>query len=448
MNVLQQQTLHQLTGHSNLAEAGVDELFQLTDSHPFFSVPHFFLTKKLKEEKHAAFINQLQKTTLFFNNPYWLHYQLSPTTQQIKIIQKEHSENVTEPLLNHVIEEEIAQSIQDAANNTVVEKNSKQEIVVEEATKRIEEPVAEIVDEEVLAETINATEVETITEPIIIEAEVKKEITEEAIITEPIVEVTKPIIPFEEPIVTANAIVFDIPQKTVEHNIEFEEKTSASITSFALEAAEENVHSVETVQSVEPIITKMIKEPTIETIEQEVDSTILTTKASIEEIDDAFDAMNDEANTIHSDEKITSILKEQLEAFKKPVTEQTTLEITSEPYHTVDYFASQGIRPEIDHTAQDTLSKQLRRFTDWLKHMKNVPPSNEDLGTDPELENAIQGIAQTSNEAKEIVTETMAEVLVKQGKIDKAIQLYIKLSFLNPDKSAYFASKIQILKGI
>lgn len=432
MNVLQQQTLHQLTGHSNLAEAGVDELFQLTDSHPFFSVPHFFLSKKLKEEKHAAFINQLQKTTLFFNNPYWLHYQLSPTTQQIKIIQKEHSEDVTEPLLNHVIEEEIAQSIQDAANHTVVEKSSIQEIVIEE----------------ILAETINTTEVETITEPIIIEAEVKKEITEEAIITEPIVEVTTPIIPFEEPIVTANTIVFDIPQKTVEHSIEFEEKTSASITSFALEAAEENVHSVETVQSVEPIITEMIKEPTIETIEQEVDSSILTTKASIEEIDDAFDAMNDEASNIHSDEKITSILKEQLEAFKKPVTEQTTLEITSEPYHTVDYFASQGIRPEIDHTAQDTLSKQLRRFTDWLKHMKNVSPSNEDLGTDPELENAIQGIAQTSNEAKEIVTETMAEVLVKQGKIDKAIQLYIKLSFLNPDKSAYFASKIQILKGI
>jgi hypothetical protein len=452
MNVLQQQTLHQLTGHSNLAEAGVDELFQLTDSHPFFSVPHFFLTKKLKEEKHAAFINQLQKTTLFFNNPYWLHYQLSPTTQPIKIIQKEHSEDVTEPLLNHVIEEEIAQSIQDAATNKVVEENSIQEILVEEtykeATKRIEEPITEMVDEEILAETINTTEVETITKPIIIEAEVKEEITEEAIITEPIVEVTTPTIPFEEPIVTVNAIVFDIPQKTVEHSIEFEEKKSASITSFALEAAEENVHAVETVQTVEPIIPEIMEEPIIETIEQEINSNVLTTESSIEEIDHALDGITFEESNAQSDEKITSILKEQLEAFKKPVTEETTLEITSEPYHTVDYFASQGIRPEIDHAAQDTLSKQLRRFTDWLKHMKNVPPSNEDLGTDPELENAIQGIAQTSNEAKEIVTETMAEVLVKQGKIDKAIQLYIKLSFLNPDKSAYFASKIQILKGI
>ena len=40
----------------------------------------------------------------------------------------------------------------------------------------------------------------------------------------------------------------------------------------------------------------------------------------------------------------------------------------------------------------------------------------------------------------------MAEVLVKQGKIDKAVQVYIKLSFLDPDKSAYFAKKIEQLK--
>jgi hypothetical protein len=46
------------------------------------------------------------------------------------------------------------------------------------------------------------------------------------------------------------------------------------------------------------------------------------------------------------------------------------------------------------------------------------------------------------------LTETMAEVLAKQGQIDKAIQLYIKLSFSNPEKTAYFADKIQQLKGI
>jgi hypothetical protein len=42
----------------------------------------------------------------------------------------------------------------------------------------------------------------------------------------------------------------------------------------------------------------------------------------------------------------------------------------------------------------------------------------------------------------------MADVLVKQGQVEKAIQLYIKLSFTNPEKSSYFAAKIEQLKGI
>lgn len=146
-------------------------------------------------------------------------------------------------------------------------------------------------------------------------------------------------------------------------------------------------------------------------------------------------------------EVIASVLEDQLAEFRKPVSADAELRIETEPYHTVDYFASQGIKVDLTQP-QDRLGSQLRKFTDWLKQMKNVKPESADLGTDPEVENMIQGIAKTSNETKEIVTETMADVLVKQGKTDKAIQLYIKLSFLNPDKSAYFAGKIEQLKGI
>ncbi len=80
--------------------------------------------------------------------------------------------------------------------------------------------------------------------------------------------------------------------------------------------------------------------------------------------------------------------------------------------------------------------------------MKSENPNPVDLGTRKDLEEAVELIAQSSNESKEVLTESMADVLQKQGQIDKAIQLYIKLSFLNPEKSAYFAAKIQHLKGI
>lgn len=74
--------------------------------------------------------------------------------------------------------------------------------------------------------------------------------------------------------------------------------------------------------------------------------------------------------------------------------------------------------------------------------MRRINPHPNDLGTDPGKEQEVKGIAALSIEAREILTESMADVLVKQGKHDKAIQLYSKLSFLNPAKTAYFASKI------
>ena len=151
-------------------------------------------------------------------------------------------------------------------------------------------------------------------------------------------------------------------------------------------------------------------------------------------------------NTENIELKIVSSLEKQLSDFNKPVDENTELIITTEPYHTVDYFASQGIKVEIDPNAQDKLTKQVRKFTDWLKQMKTIPAVETDV-LDAELENEIQAIANDSNETKEVVTETMAEIFEKQGKFSKAIKLYEKLSFLNPDKSTYFASKINQLKN-
>lgn len=144
-------------------------------------------------------------------------------------------------------------------------------------------------------------------------------------------------------------------------------------------------------------------------------------------------------------DKISSLLSEQLADFKKPVEADARLDIDAlkEKLHTIDYFASQGIKVDLNALPQDRLTSQLRKFTDWLKHMKPA-----EAVSDPARENAVIRIAENSNESKEVVTETMAEVLEKQGQVEKAIQLYIKLSFLNPEKSAYFAARIQQLKGI
>lgn len=148
--------------------------------------------------------------------------------------------------------------------------------------------------------------------------------------------------------------------------------------------------------------------------------------------------------------KISSLLSDHLADFKKPVEADAKLDIEAERerLHTIDYFASQGIKIDLTAIPQDRLTSQLRKFTDWLKQMKPPGTGASDLGTATDLENVVKLNAENSNEPREVVTETMAEVLEKQGQVEKAIQLYIKLSFLNPEKSAYFAAKIQQLKGI
>lgn len=121
--------------------------------------------------------------------------------------------------------------------------------------------------------------------------------------------------------------------------------------------------------------------------------------------------------------------------------------IVFQSYHTIDYFASQGIRLQQGDLTKDRFGQQLKSFTDWLRSMKKLP-ANESAAT-PQDEAGQQRVirnAEASVREKEVVTEAMAEVWIKQGHPEKAIDIYNKLSLLDPAKSAYFATKIDQLK--
>lgn len=124
----------------------------------------------------------------------------------------------------------------------------------------------------------------------------------------------------------------------------------------------------------------------------------------------------------------------------KPVEEP----LAFQSYHTIDYFASQGIRLQLADLGKDKFGQQLKSFTEWLRSMKKLPTS----GTiSPQMEDtSVTRTAASSIEEKEVVTEAMAEVWIKQGNREKARDIFTKLSLQNPDKSAYFAAKIDQLK--
>jgi len=122
-------------------------------------------------------------------------------------------------------------------------------------------------------------------------------------------------------------------------------------------------------------------------------------------------------------------------------------ELSFESYHTIDYFASQGIKLRLEDLPKDKLGKQLKSFTDWLRSMKRLNSVTDKDSLDDITHQAIQQIADHSIAGKEIITEAMADVWAKQGHRDKAAAIYEKLSLLNPAKSSYFADKIERLKA-
>lgn len=183
---------------------------------------------------------------------------------------------------------------------------------------------------------------------------------------------------------------------------------------------------------------------------------IITATAEPPQMEDAVslaEAVIHDTNHIPEQEPVT--ITGITEPAEPVVEEKTAIETTAvtnnndllfEPYHTVDYFASQGIKFKEEEKPADKFSQQLKSFTEWLKTMKKLPVAEMARTVETASEKKVEQLAEHSLEEREVITEAMAAVWEKQGNREKAIEVYSKLSLLEPAKSPYFAAKIEILK--
>lgn len=394
MMFTQEKALLHLTGKSALVDLKMETIEKLVNEYPYFSPGQYLFSAKLKNEDHPLAASQAVKTALFFPNPHWLQYQLDS--------------------INEVAIDEAPRNEMDTAIlRSIYQKDKEWDEVINpvstiEAIPK-EEPSTEI-EEEPISQW----------KPKLESLPIEQSEVASTLIEQPEVKQTSLSIPTIESI---RAMMKGIDGSASAPIIEPEEPKTEVIID----------HKEETVPFM-PVFSAIASSDLHEEQEYSDEPETKTTLPDQEK----------------SDAKIASILSAQFAEFKKPLKQDAQLELenSQEKLHTIDYFASQGIQIDLSQIPQDKLTTKLRRFTDWLKDMKNHSPNPSDLGTSPESEKKAAETALISNESKEILTETMAEVLVKQGQVDKAIQLFIKLSFSNPEKSAYFAEKIQQLKGI
>lgn len=152
----------------------------------------------------------------------------------------------------------------------------------------------------------------------------------------------------------------------------------------------------------------------------------------------------------------------------------------------VDYFANQGIdvsavlpekeeleemvHPHTD-TPEDDADKSLlvvMSFGEWLQFLQNKTHHEQQEEQEKSALKAMwqrQKLAEALEEESDeipasvfemavnsisredgVVSESMAIVYAKQGKIKESIEMYQKLCLKNPDKSVYFAQKIESLQ--
>ena len=484
MNMAFERSLRHLTGRNILNSHSAEELAQLAKDYPYFAPAQFLLTAQLKNTgDDFAYTTQLQKASLYSSNPFWLQYQLANITNDAaaaNTLEEDYSNTfvTAEPAANEqtpsafyhstieipTLETAIALSQYKEEERPVTESTEapKEEHIPQEGelTKDgeyipisfVPYPYMPEPDEQPVTETISAvTEAAEPVKPVAEEtfeyASILTTIEEE----ETIPTATEAIAaPAEEPVATEKeyAPIEFVPYPYMPEPDE--PATSAPETTVLHTAAEETTTEAASLPTDEPYTFFFAEKDQDEPMEENNNVVFLSEQYSHlygEEEDTEEEPLpgTDEEDSIAA-QKISSVLNSQLADFNKPVEEDARFSFEAEPSHLVDYFASQGIKIDLTTEPQDKLTSHLRSFTSWLKKMKR--PEIQDLDTDPRLENAVQDIARTSIESREIVTETMADVFIKQGQIDKAIQLYIKLSFLDPDKTVYFANKIQQLKGI
>jgi tetratricopeptide (TPR) repeat protein len=147
------------------------------------------------------------------------------------------------------------------------------------------------------------------------------------------------------------------------------------------------------------------------------------------------------------------------------------------PVYTDDYFLQQGEKisanmpVEIDSLRSDEHRSLMvmMSFSEWLLHFKSTVERQKEESKDQralksmwQKEKLAAAIEEENEEIPEnvfemavnsitredgLMSESLAEIYVKQGKLDKAVEMYRKLSLRNPQKNAYFADKIkEILK--
>jgi len=429
MNYPMQPIIQHLFQATSLEDVSRQRLESFVAEYPSFGIGHYLLSRKLQAEGADSYMEETQKTNLYFTNPFWLQLLLeSPQDGGIRVSGTTVRPEVHTP----------------AAEPVIATSSVEPEIIPEPDphTPEIIASITDITEPEPHTPGIVASSIEPVKDTMdnVVEESLFAGSAEDEATPQSMVSLAEAVAAEEEPS-AAELLLQSIEQaKGLRESLQkMNEDFSGS---KSLPASEE--------QTEEPIKDEEAPFVLDEDVMPLAETQSATHSPAVHTAPESTDSPSTTPEPTVTEAPPPSSIATTLAAASitlttpVPAAEQT---FVFEPYHTIDYFASQGIKLTLEENPSDQLGKQLKSFTDWLKVMRRLPQKEREIIPDRAAEQTVQTIAAHSVVGREIVTETMAEVLAKQGMPERARAVYEKLSLLNPDKRAYFATKIEQLNS-
>ena len=104
-----------------------------------------------------------------------------------------------------------------------------------------------------------------------------------------------------------------------------------------------------------------------------------------------------------------------------------------------DFFIKENDKEKNDLNIEEKKDQKALK-TMWQKEKlaAAIEEENEEIP-----ENVFQMAVNSITKEEDLASEPLANIYIKQGRYEQAIEMYRKLSLRNPQKSAYFARKIE-----
>jgi hypothetical protein len=415
----------------SLEECSVVELQQLTRNYPYASAAQLLLAEKLKAASATGTERQLEKTSLYFYGPLWQDQFTEGKGEAVISSTKKESA----PVLTTTTDE--SPMIQALAASEAEEEGGIPTLaaVTDQATTNVLQ-AEEYSASGQMGETFTEETIEELNEPVAESAAVSAE--EHVGETPVIIEES----PAETQIdtTTVDELAAALPAEEEQAAEPTDQAATSTVQLGDISESDQISEEEQPLQQIE-VPTAQVATSTVQS--EEISASGQTSFGTV--IADNEDQSSEpmETKETHQQEPALEIPGLTIEAI-----DPATAELSYTPFHTVDYFASQGIKFKEEQQPTDKFGRQLKSFTEWLKLLKKVPGTTPATPVNPQSEKKVEQMAAHSLSEGDVLTEAMAEVWEKQDNPQKAIAIYEKLSLQNPGKRAYFAAKIDHLKNL